>query len=391
MNSKRLNKTTAAVLGGAMIVAGASTLIYGAVAHASTPENTPSPAGVNATVDSTLSGSLDAFSSGKLSLTGVSFTKDGAKLSLDDIKALSPTDDTPVNIVASLSFTVKGDIAKGDSFVVGNGVVGGDAKASVSINGSAADENNMVHIKADGKGNHIVTFDQDVTYSGDTVVTIEVTSTLHSAKDVKDFFFKDVNGNSVLTKAGDEDQTDGNGDSGDNTEDKDNPNTGDGGSDTGEGGDTTEPGGETGGDSEEEGKDTTPDGNTDGDSEEEGEDTTPGDSDNTPGGNTGGGSNIDWDSLFPDSNGNPPISNVDGPRSPSTGSSPSNQVTNVSEQRDSGGYTDDSKAHNPSWIRSDGGESVSVSEEDDIAGPEVKTGGETEKGSFFSKVLSLLK
>ena len=358
MNSKRLNKTTAAVLGGAMIAAGASTLVSGAIAHASTPESIPSPVGVNATVDSTLNSSLDALSGGKLSLTGMSFTKGGAKLSLNDIKALSPTNGAPVNIVASLSFTVKGDISKGDSFVVGNGIVGGDAKASVSVNGSAVDENNMVHIKADGKGNHIVTFDQDVTYSGDTVVTIEVTSTLHSTKDVKDFFFKDVNGNSVLTKAGDEDQADGDEDSSDNNEDKDEDKK------------TTTP--ET----------TTPETSTP-------ETTTP--ETTTPGGGTGGGSNIDWDSLFPDSNGNPPISNVDGPRSPSTDSSSSNRVTNVSEQRDSGGYTDDSKAHNPSWIRSDGGESISVSEEDDIAGPEVKTGGETEKGSFFSKVLSLLK
>ena len=368
MNSKRLNKTTAAVLGGAMVAAGASTLVSGAIAHASTPESIPSPVGVNATVDSTLNSSLDALSGGKLSLTGMSFTKGGAKLSLNDIKALSPTNDAPVNIVASLSFTVKGDISKGDSFVVGNGIVGGDAKASVSVNGSAVDENNMVHIKADGKGNHIVTFDQDVTYSGDTVVTIEVTSTLHSTKDVKDFFFKDVNGNSVLTKAGDEDQADGDEDSSDNNEDKD-----------------------------EDKKTTTPETTTPETSTPETttpETTTPETSTPetaTPGGGTGGGSNIDWDSLFPDSNGNPPISNVDGPRSPSTDSSSSNRVTNVSEQRDSGGYTDDSKAHNPSWIRSDGGESISVSEEDDIAGPEVKTGGETEKGSFFSKVLSLLK
>lgn len=390
MNSKRLNKTTAAVLGGAMIAAGASTLVSGAIAHASTPESIPSPAGVNATVDSTLNGSLDALSGGKLSLTGMSFTKGGAKLSLNDIKALSPTNDAPVNIVASLSFTVKGDISKGDSFVVGNGIVGGDAKASVSVNGSAVGENNMVHIKADGKGNHIVTFDQDVTYSGDTVVTIEVTSTLHSAKDVKDFFFKDVNGNSVLTKAGNEDQADGDEDSSDNNEDKDEDkdkdNTGSGSDE--EGGEDTTPGGETGENDKEDGEDTTP---GDSDATPGDSDTTPGDSDSAPGGGTGGGSNIDWDSLFPDSNGNPPISNVDGPRSPSTDSSSSNRVTNVSEQRDSGGYTDDSKAHNPSWIRSDGGESISVSEEDDIAGPEVKTGGETEKGSFFSKVLSLLK
>lgn len=52
-----------------------------------------------------------------------------------------------------------------------------------------------------------------------------------------------------------------------------------------------------------------------------------------------------------------------------------------------GGFTDDSKAHNPKWNKSDGGESISVS--DNPNGPEVNTGGEIQSQSFFDKIVGL--
>lgn len=55
-----------------------------------------------------------------------------------------------------------------------------------------------------------------------------------------------------------------------------------------------------------------------------------------------------------------------------------------------GGFTDDSKQHNPKWNRSDGGESISVDDNDmDAEGPEVNTGGEVQSQSFFTKVLNV--
>lgn len=53
-----------------------------------------------------------------------------------------------------------------------------------------------------------------------------------------------------------------------------------------------------------------------------------------------------------------------------------------------GGFTDDSKQHNPKWNRSSGGESISVDDED-VEGPEVNTGGEVNPQSFFAKVLNV--
>lgn len=53
-----------------------------------------------------------------------------------------------------------------------------------------------------------------------------------------------------------------------------------------------------------------------------------------------------------------------------------------------GGFTDDSKQHNPKWNRSGGGESISVDDED-IEGPEVNTGGEVQSHSFFAKVFNI--
>lgn len=53
-----------------------------------------------------------------------------------------------------------------------------------------------------------------------------------------------------------------------------------------------------------------------------------------------------------------------------------------------GGFTDDSKQHNPKWNRSSGGESISVDDED-VEGPDVNTGGEVNPQSFFNKVLNV--
>lgn len=54
-----------------------------------------------------------------------------------------------------------------------------------------------------------------------------------------------------------------------------------------------------------------------------------------------------------------------------------------------GGFTDDSKQHNPKWNRSDGGESISVDDDTDAEGPEVNTGGNVQSHSFFAKVFNI--
>lgn len=78
---------------------------------------------------------------------------------------------------------------------------------------------------------------------------------------------------------------------------------------------------------------------------------------------------------------------------PTTGNTPGGS-SSPSHSHDSqtvvsgGGFTDDSKQHNPKWNRSSGGESISVDDED-IEGPEVNTGGEVNPQSFFAKVLNV--
>lgn len=54
-----------------------------------------------------------------------------------------------------------------------------------------------------------------------------------------------------------------------------------------------------------------------------------------------------------------------------------------------GGFTDDSKQHNPKWNRSDGGESISVDDDADAEGPEVNTGGNVQSHSFLDKVFNI--
>lgn len=77
-----------------------------------------------------------------------------------------------------------------------------------------------------------------------------------------------------------------------------------------------------------------------------------------------------------------------------TGASSSDSQTVVS----GGGFTDNSKSRIPSWIRSNGGESISVEDnpsvtgkDDEAVGPEVKTGGAAENASFFAKVANLFR
>lgn len=53
-----------------------------------------------------------------------------------------------------------------------------------------------------------------------------------------------------------------------------------------------------------------------------------------------------------------------------------------------GGFTDDSENRNPKLVRSDGGESISV-EDDEKVGPEVKTGGSVHQKSFWGKIAGL--
>lgn len=55
-----------------------------------------------------------------------------------------------------------------------------------------------------------------------------------------------------------------------------------------------------------------------------------------------------------------------------------------------GGFTDDAAMKKPQWTRSDGGESISV-EDDEATGPEVNTGGRVDGLSFFEKVVNSLR
>lgn len=112
-------------------------------------------------------------------------------------------------------------------------------------------------------------------------------------------------------------------------------------------------------------------------------------------GTTSGGSNSGSGNGSGSNNSGTPVIMTPGSGSNTgTGASSSDSQTVVS----GGGFTDNSKSHIPSWIRSDGGESISVEddpsvtgEDDEAVGPEVKTGGAAENASFFAKVANLFR
>ena len=114
-----------------------------------------------------------------------------------------------------------------------------------------------------------------------------------------------------------------------------------------------------------------------------------------PGTNPSSGENtssVDDEGVSPedtDSSGEATIMTPDGTTAGNTAGGPSAHSHDSQTVVSGGGFTDDSKQHNPKWNRSDGGESISVDDDENAEGPEVNTGGEVQSQSFFTKVLNV--
>lgn len=103
-------------------------------------------------------------------------------------------------------------------------------------------------------------------------------------------------------------------------------------------------------------------------------------------------SSVDDEDVSPedtDSSGEATIMTPDGAAAGNTAGGSSAHSHDSQTVVSGGGFTDDSKQHNPKWNRSDGGESISVDDDMDAEGPEVNTGGEVQSQSFFTKVLNV--
>lgn len=107
-------------------------------------------------------------------------------------------------------------------------------------------------------------------------------------------------------------------------------------------------------------------------------------------------SSVDDEGVFPedtDSSGEATIMTPDGTDGTTAGNTAGGSSAHSHDSQtvvSGGGFTDDSKQNNPKWNRSDGGESISVDDDDmDAEGPEVNTGGEVQSQSFFTKVLNV--